>query len=174
MDIEPANKLLDKEGCRTLNILGVVRTVHRSLRKLHTMFGGFGLFNLATEQLISRINMFFQHYHTPSNISKKLDMSLCYLQLQTGTPHNPLTLVYKKQGFLAPLLWVKMPWRSLQHFGITLQMNFPSISHQRKCDQILMDIVQEYDLTRANVKSLNRCQGKLEAIFLSDIATADG
>jgi hypothetical protein len=67
-----------------------------------------------------------------------------------------------------------MLWRSLQHFNITLQMNFPSIPHQRKRNQILMDIVQEYDLTRANVKSLNRCRGKLEAIFLSDIATADG
>jgi hypothetical protein len=94
-DIKPANKLLDKEDYRTLNILGVVRTVRRGLRKLHTMFGGFGLFNLAMEQLISRINMFFQHYHTPSNISKKLDLSLHYLQLQTDTPHNPLTLDYK-------------------------------------------------------------------------------
>ncbi len=44
-DIEPANKLLDKEDYRTLNILGMVRTVHRNLRKLHTMFGGFGLFD---------------------------------------------------------------------------------------------------------------------------------
>ena len=58
-DIEAADKLLDKEDYRTLNILGVVRTVHHGLRKLHTTFGGFGLFNLATEQLISRINTFF-------------------------------------------------------------------------------------------------------------------
>ncbi len=58
-DIEAADKLLDKEDYRTLNILGVVRTVHCGLRKLHTTFGGFGLFNLATEQLISRINTFF-------------------------------------------------------------------------------------------------------------------
>ena len=133
-NIEPANKLLDKEDYIMLNILGVVRTVHCGLWKIHTTFGGFGLFNLATEQLISRINMFFQHYHTPSNISKKLDMSLHYIQLQTGTPHNPLTLDYEKRGFLAPLLWVKMLWHSLQHFDITLQMNFPLIPHQRKHD----------------------------------------
>jgi hypothetical protein len=84
------------------------------------------------EQFISRINTFFQHYHMPSNISKKLDMSLRYLQLQIGSPHNPLTLDYKKQGYLAPLLWVKMLWRLLQHFNITLHMNFPSVPHQRK------------------------------------------
>ena len=126
------------------------------------------------EQFISRINTFFQHYHMPSNISKKLDMSLRYLQLQIGTPHNPLTLDYKKQGFLALLLWVKMLWRLLQHFDITLHMNFPSVPHQCKQDQVLMDIIQEYDLAKAKVKSLNRCRGKLEGIFLSDITTADG
>ncbi len=124
-DIEAADKLLDKEDCRTLNILGVVRTVHHGLQKLHMAFGGFRLFNLATKQLISRINTFFQHYHMPSNISKKLDMSLRYLQLQIGTPHNLLTLYYMKRGFLAPLSWVKMLWRLLQHFNITFYMNSP-------------------------------------------------
>ncbi len=173
-DVEAADNLLDKEDYRMLNILGVVRTVYHGLRKLHTTFGDFGLSNLAAEQLISRINTLFQHYHTPSNISKKLDMSLRYLQLQIGTPHNPLTLDYKKQGFLALLLWVKMLWRLLQHFDITLHMNFPSVPHQCKQDQVLMDIIQECDLAQAKVKSLNRCRGKLEAIFLSDITTADG
>ncbi len=75
-NIEAADKLLGKEDYRTLNILGVMRTVHHGLRKLHKTFEGFGLFNLVTEQLISRINTFFQHYHMLSNISKKLDMSL--------------------------------------------------------------------------------------------------
>jgi hypothetical protein len=101
-------------------------------------------------------------------------MSLQYLQLQIGTPHNPLTLDYKKRGFLAPLSWVKMLWCLLQHFDIKLHMNFLSVPHQREQDQVLMDIIQEYDLTQAKIKSLNRCRGKLEAIFLSDITTAGG
>jgi hypothetical protein len=172
-DIEAADNLLDKEDYRTLNILRVVRTVHRGLRKLHTTFGGFGLFNLAKKQLISRISTFFQHYHTPSNISKTRHVPMI-LKLQVGTPHNPLTLDYKKKGLLAPLSWVKMIWRLLQHFNITLRMNFLSVPHQRERDQVLMDIIQEYDLAKAKVKSLNRCRGKLEGIFLSDITTADG
>ncbi len=36
-----------------------------------------------------------------------------------------------------------------------------------------MDLIQKYDLTQAVIKSLNRCRGKLEAIFPSDIMTAD-
>jgi hypothetical protein len=62
-DIDPAAKLLDKVDYKTLNVLGIIRNVMKGLRKIHTTFGGFGLFNLATEQLISRVNMFFQHYH---------------------------------------------------------------------------------------------------------------
>ena len=53
-------------------------------------------------------------------------------------------------------------------------MNFPSIPHQRERDKIIMGLIQKYDLTQAIVKSLDRCRGKLEAIFLSDITTADG
>jgi hypothetical protein len=88
-DIKLAAKLLDDVDYKTLNILGILRNVTKGLRKIH--FGGFGLFDLAMEQLISRVNMFFQHYHLSTNLSKKLDASLGYLQLQVGSPHNPFT-----------------------------------------------------------------------------------
>jgi hypothetical protein len=91
-DMEVAEKLLDKTDYRTLNILGIFCNISTGLRKLHTTFGGFGLFNLPTKQLISRVNMIFQHYHISTNLSRKLNASLRYLQLQLGSPHNPLTL----------------------------------------------------------------------------------
>jgi hypothetical protein len=71
-----------------LNILGVARTITIGLQTLHTTFGGFGLLSVATEQLICRINMLLQHYHTSTNLSRKLEASLRYLQLQLGTPHH--------------------------------------------------------------------------------------
>jgi hypothetical protein len=107
-DMEAAEKLLNKTDYRTLNILGIFRNVTTGLQKLHTTFGGFGLFSLPTEQLISRVNMLFQHYHVSTNLSRKLDASLRYLQLQLGTPQNPLTQDFAKWGYLAPLSWVKM------------------------------------------------------------------
>jgi hypothetical protein len=91
-DIEQASTLLDDVDYRTLNVLGILRNVTKGLRKIHTTFGGFGLFDLATEHLISRVNMFFQHYHILTNLSRRLDASLGYLQLQIGTPHNPFTM----------------------------------------------------------------------------------
>ncbi len=62
-NMEVAEKLLDKTDYRTLNILGIFHNHSTGLRKLHTTFGRFGLFNLPTEQLISQVNMLFQHYN---------------------------------------------------------------------------------------------------------------
>jgi hypothetical protein len=81
-----------------------------------------------TEQLISRVNMFFEHYHVSTTLSKKLDASLGYLQLQVGTPQNPFTQDYSRWGKLAPLSWVKMLWKSIHYFNITLHMLFPTIA----------------------------------------------
>jgi hypothetical protein len=99
-DMEVAEKLLDKTDYRMLNILGIFRNISTRLCKLHMTFGGFGLFNLPTEQLISRVNMLFQHYHISTNLSRKLDAPLQYLQLQLGTPHNPLTLDFSNGAIL--------------------------------------------------------------------------
>ena len=91
-DLASAEGLLNKVDYRTLNILGILRNIPTGLWKLHRTFGGFGLFNLPTEQLISRVNMLLQHYQVPTNLSKKLSASLKYLQLQIGTTGNPIVL----------------------------------------------------------------------------------
>jgi hypothetical protein len=118
--------------------------------------------------------MLMQHYHTSTNLGRKLDASLRYLQLQLGTPHNPLTLVYAKWGQLAPLSWVKMLWRLLHHFDIHLHMYFSTIPLPRERDQVLMEIFFTGDLSPETIRSIGRCRGALEAIFLSDVTTADG
>ena len=117
-----------------LNVVGVARSVTKGLRCLHTTFGGFGLFNLPIEQLICRVNMLMQHYHTLTNLSRKSDASLRYLQLQSGMPHNPLLLNYDTWGHLAPLLWVKMVWQTLHHFDVHLHMAYPTIALPQERD----------------------------------------
>jgi hypothetical protein len=51
-DMEVAEKILDETDYKMLNILGIFRSVSTGLQKLHTTFGGFGLFSLSTKQLI--------------------------------------------------------------------------------------------------------------------------
>jgi hypothetical protein len=118
--------------------------------------------------------MLMQHYHASTNLGRKLDASLRYLQLQLGTPHNPLTLDYAKWGQLAPLSWVKMLWRLLHHFDIHLHMDFSTIPLPRERDQVLMEIFFTEDQSPETIRSVGRCRGALEAIFLSDVTTADG
>jgi hypothetical protein len=116
--MEVADKLLNKADYKMLNILGNFCNVLTGLQKLHTTFCRSRMFSLPTEQLISRVNMLFQHYHVSTNLSTKLDASLRYLQFQLGTPQNPLTLDFTNWGHLAPLSWVTMLWKSLHHFNI--------------------------------------------------------
>ncbi len=163
-----------KTDYRILNILGVARTVTKGLRTLHTTFGGFGLLSVATEHFICQINMLLQHYHTSTNLSRKLKASLRYLQLQLGTPYNPITLDYVKWGHLAPLSWVKMLWRLLHHFNIHLHMECATIPSPGERDQVVMELIFGKVLDRKTIRSLSRCRGSLEIIFLSDMTTADG
>jgi hypothetical protein len=145
--MEVADKLLNETDYKMLNILGIFCNVSTGLQKLHTTFGGFGLFSLPTEQLISRVNMLFQHNHVSTNLSRKLDTLLRYLQLQLGTPQSPLTLDFTKWGHLAPLSWVKMLWKSLHHFNIQLYyMTFPTIPNPREQNHVIMDIFFASDL----------------------------
>jgi hypothetical protein len=117
-NLEVADKLLHGNDYRMLNVLGIFCNVTKGMHRLHRTFGGFGLFNLPVEQLISQVNLLLQHYHTSTNLSRKLDASLRYLQLQLGMPHNLLMLEYAKWGHLAPLSWAKMLWLSLHHFNV--------------------------------------------------------
>ena len=97
-DTEEAERLLDDHDYNLLNLLGISRTVKKGWRALHATFGGFGFRNLATEQLIERLNLLLQHYNTCSPVSDKLNASLKYLQLQLGTNKCPLDLPYGEWG----------------------------------------------------------------------------
>jgi hypothetical protein len=175
-NMKPASTLQDNVDYKTLNDLGILRNATKGLSRLHTRFGGFGMFDLPTEQLISHVNMFFQHYHVSTNLRKKLAAFLGYLQLQIGTPDNPFTLDYTKWGTLPPLSWVQMLWlwTSLHYFDITLYISYPTIPLPIEHDQVIMEIIFLHDLDATTIKGLNRCRGLLEAIFLSDNTTADG
>ena len=80
-DSDVLEHLFDKIDYSMMNIFGVASTIKKGFRKLHSMFGGIGLFRLEDEQLIERLNLLLQHYMTGSTISKRLSTTLAYLQL---------------------------------------------------------------------------------------------
>ena len=86
-----------------LPYLGINRNIKAGWRHLHTTFGGIGLRKLLSEVIISRLNLFLQHYDTPSTLGQKLNISLQAMQLEAGsglplahlllttwTPHYPV------------------------------------------------------------------------------------
>jgi len=89
-------------------------------------------------------------------------------------PHNPITLDYDKWGYLTSLSWVKMLWRLLHHFNIHLHMECATIPSPRERDQVAMELILEKVLNKKMIRSLSRCRGSLEIIFLSDMTTANG
>ena len=130
-DIEAVEKLLDKMDHQMMNALGIASTIKAGWRKLHRTFGGIGLFNIVTEQLIERLNLLLQHYKTCSSLSRKLDASIAYLQLQLGVNTCPFDLDYEDWHYMAPLSWVKMLWRTLQVTGFELHLKYESIPFPR-------------------------------------------
>jgi hypothetical protein len=56
-NMKPASTLLDNAYYKTLIIVGILRSVTKGLRRLHTMFEGLGMFELPMEQLISHVNI---------------------------------------------------------------------------------------------------------------------
>ncbi len=53
-------------------------------------------------------------------------------------------------------------------------MECPSIPSPRERDQVVMELIVGKVLDRKMIRSLSRCQGALEIIFLSDMMTANG
>ncbi len=120
------------------------------------------------------MNAFFQHYHVSTNLSKKLNASLGYLQLQVGTPHKPFTQDYSRWGKLAPLSWVKILWKSLHYFDITVHMLFPMTTLPRECNQVIMEIIFSQNFNFTEITWINRCRVYIQTLFFSGIMTADG
>ena len=108
----------------TLNILGFASTIKKGWRKLLPTFGGVGMFDFNTEQLIERLNLLLQHYNSGSAIGNKLDHSLALLQLQLGTNVCPLDLDYDEWSKFAPVSWIKMLWRTLQVSGFEVHLKY--------------------------------------------------
>ena len=75
---------------RMLPRLGVNRNIKAGWPHLHSSFGGIGLRKLLSEVVISRLNLFLQHYSCPSTLGQKLNISLECLQLEIGSDGCPL------------------------------------------------------------------------------------
>lgn len=173
-DIEVVDCFLDKLDYLMMNVLGVCCKIKVGWRKLHSTFGGIGLYNFVTEQLTERLNLLLRHYGAGSLLSDKLETSLAYLQLQLGVKCCPLELVYDEWHYMTPLSWTKMLWRILQATGFEVRLDYERDPLPRERDCLIMDVLREACQGNQEIMmSLTTVRGYLEAIFMSDIVTTD-
>ena len=83
-DIEEIDELLDKQDHETMNCLGIASSILKGWRKLHSTFGGVGLFNLVTEQLIERLNLLQQHYEKWILVEQEIEHILGLFMIKVG------------------------------------------------------------------------------------------
>ena len=129
---------------------------------------------MSVEQLICRVNIFTQHYGTPSSLGHKLSTLLHWLQLQVGCLDSPLSLPYSTWAHLSPVCWTKCFWESLQYFKLDIRTQYASLPPQRENDTSIMDFLLPHLSSPQTMASINRCRCYLNMIYLSDITTLDG
>ena len=119
--------------------------------------------------MIARINLFIQHYNTPSTLGKKLTISLEALQLEVGSDRCPLLIPYCPLGPLATSCWCRSFWESLDHYKFKLELDFDVLQLPREVDVLLIDIFLRANTGQDVLLSLQRCRIKWKAMFLSDL-----
>ena len=159
---------------RMLPLLGVNRNIKLGWRHLPSAFGGIGLRSLFQEVAISRVNMFLQHYETPTVLGKKLTATLEALQLEAGFNCCPLTQPYHPIGPLLTPSWIRSFWECLDRLQWHITIDYPTQPLPRESDALLTHIFTTGGVSTSTLRSLNRCRNFLGLLFLSDMTSADG
>jgi hypothetical protein len=167
-------ELCPKFAFQALPLLGVNRNIRAGWRYLHSSFGGCGLLDLATEATISRCNLFLQHWDNPAPLGKCLRASMEYLQLEVGCRGCPFSESFEPIGKYCTHSWVRSFWECISWFGIDVSVDYPILPYPRENDRTLLEIWLLEGVKDDRLRSLMRCRIFLCAIFLSDIATANG
>ena len=172
--ISEASRCLDGTDVQMLSFLGINKNVRKGLRRLPQTYGGFGLLSLPIEQHICRVNLFCQHFGSPSTIGNKLLASVHWLKMQLGCGSNPLELDFRIWGHLATSSWITSFWEGLCSFPGDMIIRLDDMPPQRIGDKPLMEIALLSGLRGHELAAFNRCRCAGHFYFLSDIVTANG
>jgi hypothetical protein len=159
---------------RALPYLGINRNIKAGWRYLHSAFSGCNLYDLATEAVIARLNIFLQHWDNPAPIGKAMRASMEALQLEVGCLGCPLFEPFYPMGQICTHSWLRSFWEAVQYFRIQVEIDYPVIPIPRDNDIPIMDIGKQWGLTTASMLSINRCRLATGSIHLSDICSANG
>lgn len=96
------------------------------------------------------------------------------MQLELGVAGCPFKYNFKIWGDLATDTWVKSLWERIRHFDLSLEVDYKTLEMPRECDECIMETLVREGIHGKRLVGINRARKAQEALFWSDIATADG
>eukprot|EP00956_Cyclotella_meneghiniana_P027667 scaffold62706_cov48-Cyclotella_meneghiniana.AAC.1 len=90
------------------------------------------------EVVISRVNLFLQHWDNPAPIGKTLRACMQALQLQCGCQGCPLAKKFYPMGELCDHSWVTSFWECVSVYNIMIEIDCDELPLPRANDQMLM------------------------------------
>ena len=154
---------------------GFNRNTSRNILFGPTRLNGAGFRPLSTEQGVGQLQFFVKHWNNHLEIGQMLRVAVAWAQINTGVgypifAHAVSSLPHFESKWLG----------SLRHFlrlidgKLRLDTAFvPEI--QRVNDSYIMDhILERGSFTKRQIKRINYCRLYLQAVTVSDIATATG
>lgn len=110
----------------------------------------------------------------PSPIGNMLRASMELLQLEVGCLGSPLAERFHPMGPVVTHCWMRSFWEVISEYSLQLVMDYPTLELPRSNDRTIMSIAILLGYLGEALRSINRCRIFLCAIFLSDIASANG
>ena len=159
---------------KILSMLGICRNINTPLRYIPACFGGMGLKSLTVEATTASLNLFLQHYGTDTSLGQYLTFSIENLQLELGVAGCPFSYDYGIWNGLATDSWVKSLWERIHTFGLSVEIDYETQKAPRENDECIMECQVREGVRGAELASINRARKQQEALFWSDIATANG
>ena len=151
---------------------------------------GLGLIHPHDCQHLSQIQTIFRHGNRNSPTGQLFRASLEQLQLEIGLPDPIFQSSFELYGNLATPCWISHIWEYCHSKGITLTPSIPQerlnatdpwtkptttqLQTRTTDDKFLMQLFAQEGYAKDKLFSLNVCRMYLQAVTLSNIATADG
>jgi Reverse transcriptase (RNA-dependent DNA polymerase) len=136
--------------------------------------GGLNMVDLTIEQGVRAIENFLYHKYANDEVSKLMDISLHYSQLESGRP-EPLLMYPQLNLSYMTSTWIMHMRAFMSKHNIQIECsNQWTIGKTCKHDALIMHLLASTGISTQNLSHINACRMYLQVTTVSDIATADG
>jgi hypothetical protein len=154
---------------------GYNRKMSLAIRYGPQRLGGAGFVQLATIQGVGQVMNFLKHWRTSTYVSSLLKCCLAWAQLNAGIS-EPIMLIPSLSLPHLESVFLQSTRRFLAQIDGQIEVDEPFVPPlQREYDEFLMDIaLASNEFTPSELKIINYCRLRLQAVTVSDICMAQG